>query len=138
MSDVHAQEVTILCLGGSSGTLELVGVQDQTGWRFQVRTNEAGLLDEDEDWQPPPRPWVRSWHEALDQLACHPWRRLIPLHVEPTFRAQIVGAFLGADTTDRHVLNDLQDILHQWMTVLASPGQGRRFGADPSRTMDSS
>ncbi len=123
MSDVHAQEVTILRLGGSSGTLELVGVQDQTGWRFQVRTNEAGLLNEEDAFEPPPRPWVRSWHEALDQLGSFPWRRLIPLHVEPAFRAQIVGAFLGADTTDRDVLDHLQDILHRWITVLASPGR---------------
>jgi hypothetical protein len=53
MAGVHAQEVTILELGGSSGTLELVGVRDQTGWKFQVRTHETGILDEDQDWRPP-------------------------------------------------------------------------------------
>ena len=133
MSDVHAQEVTILRLGGSSGTLELVGVQDQTGWRFQLRTHEGGLLDEEDAYEPPPRPWVRSWHEALDQLGNYPWRRLIPEHVEPAFRAQIAGAFLGADTTDLSLLaqEELQDILDQWVTLLASPSRVRRFDADP-------
>jgi hypothetical protein len=107
-----SEEVTILRLGGAGGDLELVGVQEPAGWRFQVRTNEAALLDlldEDDAWQPPPRPWVHTWHEALEQLGTYPWRRLIPLYVEPAFRAQIVGAFLGAETTDRHVLNHLQD-----------------------------
>jgi len=58
------------------------------------------------------------------------WRRLISLHVEPAFRALVVGAFLGAKTTDRDLLDHLQDILHRWITVLASPGRGRCFGAD--------
>jgi len=98
MSDVGAEEVTILRVLGSSGSLELVGVQDHTGWRFQVRTNEAALLDEDDDLYVPPRPWVRSWHEALDQLETYPWRVLIPDYVEPAFRAQIVQAMRASTT----------------------------------------
>jgi hypothetical protein len=132
MPDVDAKEVTILRLGAAGGSLELVGVQEQTGWRFQVRTDEAALLDllDDDDasyfQRRPPRPWVRSWHEALDQLETYPWRRLVPLYVEPAFRAQIVGAFLRAGTMDRDVLDRLQTTLDRWASLLASPAR-----ADP-------
>jgi hypothetical protein len=143
MSDLDAEKVTILRLGAEGGSLELVSAKDQSGWRFQVRTDEGTLLgllsDEDAEGLEACHagPWVCSWREALDQLeTSYPyWRRLYPLYVEPAFRAQIVGAFLRAGTTDRDPLDHLQDILHRWSIVLASPGRVRRLGADPGRPL---
>ena len=132
MSDVDAEEVTILSVGAEGGGLDLVGVKDQSGWKFQVRIEE--IWDEDDDLpRRPPRSWVRSWHEALEQLETYPyWRRLIPLHIEPAFRTRIVAAFLGAPSDDTHWL----DILHRWVTKLLdirpSTGSGSRLRvADP-------
>jgi hypothetical protein len=130
MSDVDAKEVTILSLAAEGGGLDLVGVKDRSGWKFQVRTEE--IWDEDEYPRPPPRPWVRSWREALDQLETYPeWRRLVPIHIEPTFRTRIVAAFLGADSDDTHWLY----ILHRWVEKLLdirpSTGSGRRLSGDP-------
>lgn len=100
MSDVDAKEVTILSLGAEGGSLDLIGVKDQSGWKFQIRTDKSTLLslltEEDAAGLSPKTagPWARSWDEALDQLEKrYPyWRRLLPLHVEPAFRAQIVAA----------------------------------------------
>lgn len=119
-ADVNAQEVTILRVGGEGGCLELVGVQDCTGWRFQARTNETALLDDllDEDdasyfQSLPPRPWVRSWHEALDQLESYPWRELSPQYVEPAFRGQINDA-LRTSTRQVEAID-----WERWTTILS-------------------
>jgi hypothetical protein len=122
--------------------LELVGVEDRTGWRFQLRTDEGTLLgllsDEDAEGLEAchASPWFRSWHEALDQLeTSYPyWRSLHPDHVESAFRARVVGAFLRHGTTERDVLNHLQDILRRWATALL-PASAHRFGANPGRTL---
>ena len=100
-----------------------------------MRTDEPTLLsllkEEDAAGLSPTTagPWVHSWHEALEQLEtkCRFWRDLVPLHVEPAFRAQIAEAF-RAGTRQRH-FND-----HRWAAVLLdirpSPGRGRRSGDD--------
>jgi hypothetical protein len=134
MSDLDAKEVTILRVGAAGGSLELVGAKDQSGWRFQVRTDESTLLDllteEDAAGLSPAtaRPWVRSWHEALAQLeTSYPhWRRLHPDSVEPAFRARIVGAFLRDSTTDPARLQRLQELLLRWVSVLS--GHERTLG----------
>ena len=70
-------------------------IRDDSGWRFQVRTDSGTALslltDEDAEGLEACHagPWVRSWHEALDQLeTSYPyWRITVPLRVEPAFRA---------------------------------------------------
>src|SRR5262249_46298733 len=122
MSDANAKEVPILRLVAEGGYLELVGAKDHSGWRFQVRTDESTLLDllteEDAEGLEARHgsSWVLSWQEALDQLeTSYPyWRGLRPDYVEPTFRAQIVGAFLRTSTADGDHLRSLQNTLLQW------------------------
>jgi hypothetical protein len=135
MSRVDAKEVTILRLGAEGADLDLVGVKDHSGWRFQVRTDGSTLLslltEEDAAGLSPTNAgaWVRSWHEALEQLEteCRSWRDLLPLHVEPAFRTQIAEAF-RAGTTRRH-FND-----REWATLLSDPRiarSERTLGAHP-------
>jgi Topoisomerase C-terminal repeat len=114
MSDVDAQEVTILSLAAEGGGLDLVGIKDHSGWRFQIRTG-GGLEEED---TPSAGPWVRSWQDVLNQLESnYPyWRRLSPLHVEPDFRAQLLEAFRKADTTFDEVIDHNA---HRWAFLLS-------------------
>jgi hypothetical protein len=133
MSNVDPKEVLILELGAEGGSLHLVGCQDQSGWKFQVRTNEI-WDDDDIPEAAPPRPWFRQWHEALEQLETYPWRSLHPLHVEPAFREQLVGAFLGVpyvDETDP----GLQELLRRWAVILLDIRPSPVRDRYPSRTL---
>ena len=130
MSDLDAQEITILRLEAEDGNLKLVGAKDRSGWRFQVRTDESTLLnlltEEDANGLEARHasPWLGSWREAFDQLeTSYPyWRSLHPAHVEPDFRARVADAFLRRGTTDRDSLKHLQDVMRRWAVVLCSPG----------------
>jgi hypothetical protein len=137
MSIVDAKEITILRLGAEGGHLDLVGAADQSGWRFQIHTDENTLLDlltEEDAAELSPTTagrWVHSWHEVLDQLETrYPyWRSLLPLQVEPAFRAAIIAAFLRLKHDDT---NRLQNILVRWADALLDiqPSSGRNVGSE--------
>lgn len=93
---------TLVEVGGEGGSIRLVGVEDPRGWAFKVVTQESGLLDDEDDWQAPERPWVRCWDEALAQLDEYPWTVLHPLAVDPRFAAKVVEAVERRGASEEH------------------------------------
>ena len=69
-------------------------------WRLRMETDESGfssLLDADDQFSVPERPWVKTWRAALRQLDLHPWAALYPLHVHAAFRNQIRSALVARE-----------------------------------------
>lgn len=53
---------TLLKVGSEGGCIELLGVETNGAWRFRLATNEAALieLDEEEICLTTKRPWVTN------------------------------------------------------------------------------
>jgi hypothetical protein len=82
----------VLAIVGEGGSINLVGIETAEGWAFRVETDHSGLnalLDEEDQYVPPERPWVASWAEALDQLDQYPWAYLFPMSAHIEFHAEI-------------------------------------------------
>lgn len=83
--DVKHEKQVIVEIGAEGGSLILFGIESPGGWRFRVETDESGMLDDEEILELPVRPWVATWHGALEQLDSYPWTQLYPLTVHPEF-----------------------------------------------------
>lgn len=82
----------IVQVGVEGGALTLYGIDSPDGWKYQLSSSEAGLLEEDEMSDQPERPWVATWRSALKQLDAYPWVQLHPLEVHPVFSEKVFKA----------------------------------------------
>jgi hypothetical protein len=118
---------TILHAGFEGGSLTLLGIRTDTGWRFRVATDEGTiydlLSDEDRAGTTPSdyrrkSDWVDTWAEALALLNEKHWHMMSPHEVHPDFRQQVWAA-VQARAASKHVRdpNDARWIrrkLDQW------------------------
>jgi exodeoxyribonuclease I len=107
----NGAETVILEVGGEGGSIKLLAKESDEGWVFKVSTGESGLLDDDEDYAPPVRPWAKSWDEAVQQLDQYPWSYLYPLEVHPDFRTRVEQALV------ERVAPDDKDVWSRWSVL---------------------
>jgi hypothetical protein len=106
----------ILEVGADGGSIMLFGRKSGGGYLFTVTTNEVALLDDDEVYSSPSRPWV-PWEEALQQLDTYPWVQLYPLSVHPEFQSAVKAALKERGISGR------SKAMKNWAPVLQEHGQ---------------
>jgi hypothetical protein len=78
---------TIIEVGAEGGSITLLGIESDEGWRFRRQAHDCS--DADDEPTQTESEWVASWTSALRLMDKYPWDLLLPLKVHPDFRTRV-------------------------------------------------
>jgi hypothetical protein len=133
MDSSHADQTeTILEALFEGGSLTVLGIKTDNGWRFKITTDEGtliSLLSEEDAAGLEPRhetAWVDSWETALALLNERWWHMTSPRQVHPDFRQRIWTAVQERAGCDRNPHRWTRWHLSQWRSAC---GQRQNSGS---------
>jgi hypothetical protein len=109
----NVKKKVIVEVGVEGGSIALLGVRDDEGWRYSLYFNDwtPELLDEEPIQRQSDQ--VATWDAAIALLDRYPWRQFSPIRVHPEFRGKVWTAVckeIGDSTDYPHRLEDWKAI----------------------------